>query len=64
MYTAKQKADEARREVAYRQYVYPKRIAEGKMKKADAERRIAIMQEIFDDYAVQAEAEEAAGRLL
>ena len=64
MFTAKQKADEARREVGYRQFVYSKKVGEGKMTKKDAERRIAIMQEISDDYAVQAEKEEAAGRLL
>jgi len=64
MFTNKEKADEARREVGYRQFVYSKRIADGRMKKAEAERRIAIMQEIQEDYTKLTESEWAQERLL
>ena len=62
-YTAKDKAQEAKREVGYRKFVYGRKVADGTMKAHDAEQRIAIMQEIADDYALAAEAEDAAGRL-
>lgn len=64
MYSAKEKAAEARREVGYRRHVYPRRVDDGKMRAAESDRRIAIMQEIAEDYAAQAEKEDAAGRLL
>jgi len=63
-YTAKDKAQEAEREVGYRKFVYSRKVNDGTMKMHDAEQRIAIMQEIADDYARVAEAEDAAGRLL
>jgi hypothetical protein len=63
-YTAKDKAQEARREVGYRKYVYTRKVNDGTMKMNDAEQRIAIMQSIAEDYAKLAEAEDKAGRLL
>jgi hypothetical protein len=63
-YTARDKAKEAIREVSYRQFVYSKKVDAGTMKLDDAERRIAVMQEIADDYLVLAEAEDIKGRLL
>ena len=63
-FSAREKHKEAVREVAYRQFVFSKRVDEGRMKEAEAERRIAIMEEIAEDYREQAEKEEAAGRLL
>jgi len=60
MFTAKEKADEARREVGYREHVYERRVNDGKMSRQTADRRIAIMREIMDEYA----AKEASERLL
>ena len=58
MFTNMQKAAEASREVGYRQFVYSKKVAEGSMKPEVAERRIAIMQQIANDYLSLAEADE------
>lgn len=52
-YSAEQKADEARRELAYRRRVYGRMVSEGKMKQAHAEEKIAIMSEIEADYRAQ-----------
>ena len=56
-FTARQKMQAAQRESGYRGYVYPKRVAAGKMKQADADRQIAIMDEIAADYGALAEKE-------
>jgi hypothetical protein len=64
MFTARDKATEARREVGYRRRVYARLVGEGKMKGHDADRQIAIMEAIAADYAVLAEAEEKKERLL
>jgi len=64
MFSNREKWKEAAREVSYRQFVYSKRIAEGKMEQADADRKIAKMQEIADDYAKLAEYDEMEDRLL
>ena len=63
-FTNREKAKEARRELNYRQFVYSKRVAEGSMKVAQAEKQIAIMTEIYEDYVALAEVEEVAERLL
>jgi hypothetical protein len=62
--TAAEKAKEARREVAMRRRVYPGWVGGGKLSQAAADRQIAIMQAIADDYERMAEAEAAQGRLL
>lgn len=49
-YTNQDKAEEAVREVRMRERVYPRRVAEGKLDAASAERQIRIMQEIAEDY--------------
>jgi hypothetical protein len=64
MFTAREKATEARREEGYRRRVYARLVGEGKMKGHDADQRIALMQEIAEDYAALAEAEEKKQRLL
>jgi hypothetical protein len=38
----------ARRELAFRQWVYPKRVAEGKMKEGKAEHELAMQRQIVD----------------
>lgn len=58
------KAKEAQREVRQREYVYAKQVEAGKMTAALAARRIQIMQEMADEYAEKAMAEESLGRLL
>lgn len=57
-FTAAEKADEAKKEVSYRRRVYARLVGEGRMKQADADRRISIMEAIEKDYRGQTEAEE------
>jgi hypothetical protein len=63
-FSARQKQQAAAREVAQRQRVYARLVEAGRMKQADASKGIAIMQAIENDYRVQADAEDRAGRLL
>lgn len=63
MFSAKEKAGAAEREVRQRQRVYPRWVADGRMTQEFADRQIAIMREIAADYLAQAEAEERQGRL-
>lgn len=63
-FTARQKQQAAAREVAQRQRVYPRLVEAGRLKQAEAERQVAVMQSIEADYRKIAEAEDAAGRLL
>jgi hypothetical protein len=55
--TATDKQKEAEREVAMRRNVYPKWIAAGRMKQDEADRRVAVMEQIAADYREQAERE-------
>jgi hypothetical protein len=48
--TAIQKAEAAERETKYRKRVYDRQVEAGKMTREFADRQIAIMQEIADDY--------------
>ena len=52
------------RELGYRRRVFPRRVDSGLMKQAEADRQIAMFEEIFARYSAEAEAEEAQGRLL
>lgn len=63
-FTARQKQQAAAREVAQRKRVYQRLVDNHRMNPADAEREIAIMQEIEADYRQRADAEDQAGRLL
>lgn len=45
-----EKLNEVLREIRQRQRVYPRLVAAGKLSQADADRQIAIMREIADDY--------------
>jgi hypothetical protein len=63
-YTAREKATEAKREVAQREWVYQKMVDGGRLKLDQANYRIAVMKEIAADYAELAEAEEAMERLI
>ena len=61
--TNKDKAECAEREVKQRRYVYPRRVADGKMTQALADRQIALMEAIAADYRAKADEEDAKGRL-
>ena len=39
-----------KREIGPRNWVYPRRVAEGRMTQANADREIAVMQAILADY--------------
>ena len=56
-YSALEKHREALREVELRKSVYERWIAMGGMSGSEAERKIAIMQEIADEYEKAAEKE-------
>lgn len=62
--TNKDKAECAEREVKQRQRVYSRWVAEGRLTQAFADRQIAVMQAIAEDYRVKADADDSAGRLL
>lgn len=55
-----EKAKEAHREVQMRCRVYPRRVADGKMTQAEADRKIAVMVSIEADYERLAEADRQA----
>ena len=57
LFSNEHKAKEARREVTYRQFVYSKQVAAGKMSEMEAQRKIAIMTQIAEDYEKLAELE-------
>jgi hypothetical protein len=63
-FTNREKADAAAREVRMRQRVYPRRVASGAMDQTGADKQIAIMEEIAQDYRAMAEQDDASGRLL
>jgi hypothetical protein len=50
-FTFAQKLAEVRREISMRKHVYPTFVARGKFPQADADRQIAIMESIAEDYA-------------
>jgi len=52
-FTALEKADAAKREAGYRRYVYPRRVSDGKMSQENADKQIAIMDEIEAEYRAQ-----------
>lgn len=57
MATAEEKRDCASRELKQREYVYPRRVAEGKMTQKLADRQIGLMREIMMDYEALASKE-------
>ena len=54
-YSDQQKYEAAMREVRFRQRVYARRVAAKKMTKEQADREIAVMVEIAEDYRVKSE---------
>lgn len=61
-FSNKEKAEAARRELGYREHVYPRRVSDGKMRDTFARRQIDLMKEIAEDY--ERLAEEDQPRLL
>ena len=57
IFTAKQKHDAIKRELSYRKYVYPKRIARREMSQKLADYQTEIFEQILQDY-VEAEKKE------
>jgi hypothetical protein len=51
------KAKEAEREIRMREHVYASKVWRGQMNQTTADRRLAIMREIADDYRKAAEQE-------
>jgi hypothetical protein len=49
-FTFEEKLAEARREVALRRHVYPTFVGRGKLSQEEADRHLAIMQEIVINY--------------
>lgn len=54
-FTPTEKLKAVEREVGFRRYVYPPRVAAGKMKQADADAQLAIMEAIAADYRAKDE---------
>ncbi|WP_426163012.1 hypothetical protein [Sandarakinorhabdus sp. DWP1-3-1] len=56
-FTAQDKRDSAIREANMRRRVYPRWVENGKMRQASADREIALMEAIAEDYKLEAEKE-------
>ena len=54
-FSDQQKYEAAAREVRFRQRVYARRVAAEKMTKEQADREIAVMEEIAQDYRTKSE---------
>lgn len=52
-FTPTDKLKAVEREIGFRRYVYKGRVANGKMTEAEAEKGIAVMEAIADDYRRQ-----------
>lgn len=63
-FAAAEKLQAVERESRQRRHVYPRLVAAGKMTQRQADRQIAIMLAIEEDYRNLAQDEAAAGRLL
>jgi len=57
-FTAKEKLEAVERELHYRVRVYARRVADGKMTQAFADRQIAIFRAILHDYSTIARKEQ------
>lgn len=56
-FTAREKMRAAQREAGFRRFVYPKRVAAGKMNQTKADEEIALMDEIAAHFGELAEKE-------
>lgn len=62
LFTPADKLKAVTREIGQRKFVYPRRVADAKMKQADADREIAVMEAIAADYRHQVEKLEGSNR--
>lgn len=63
-FTPRELCTAVERELGYRRRVFARRVEQGVMKQAEADRQIAMFEVIHARYAAEAEAEDAKGRLL
>jgi hypothetical protein len=49
-FTPTDKLKAVEREISFRRYVYPRRVGQGKMTQADADKGIAVMEAVAADY--------------
>ena len=56
-FSATEKHREVCRELDKRRYVYPKLVANGKLTQRTADRQIAVMEQVAEEYRVLAEKE-------
>lgn len=61
-FTDAEKLEAAEREVRQRKRVYPRWVSEGRLTQAFADRQIALMEAIADDYRAKAQAGDLFGR--
>jgi hypothetical protein len=64
VFTNQEKALCAEREVQQREWVYPRRVEAGKMKRERANRELALMREIAAEYRAKADEEARESDLL
>lgn len=62
--TTSHKLSEIRRELAQRRRVYPRLVADGRLRPAQADRQIRVLEAILRDYEADLEAEQRRGKLL
>lgn len=63
-FTARDLCKAVERELGFRRRVFARRVASNAMSKKDADREIAMFEVIHARYKAEADAEDAAGRLL
>ena len=63
-FTNREMMREVQSEIGYRRFVYAKKVSAGTMKQSEADRKIAIMEQIALQYGLAAEKDDATGRLL
>lgn len=63
-FTDRELCSECERELAQRRRVYSRLVEQKKMKQEAADRQLAMMKQIRDEYHERATAEEQRGRLL
>jgi hypothetical protein len=61
-FTDAEKLEAAEREVKQRQRVYPRWVADGRLSQAFADRQLALMRAIADDYRAKAKTPDLFGR--
>ncbi len=63
-FTSRELANECKRELEYRRYVYKRLVGNGKMPPSKAKRQIELMEEMHEVFEEVSLADEKEGRLL